>query len=339
MAITEKDVHGAADALLLEGERPTIERVRLKLGRGSPNTITGFLNTWFAQLGSRIAEQGRADVPGPVAEAVSQLWHAALATARQQLDAERTREDQQLAARRQELAARAQQLDHNEARLAAREADLEVSLAALREQLAETRAEAQRRAEQLVAAEDRMRAAQALAETAHREGAALRTQLLDLQTQHGAALAERDARHAAQERRWLTEIDGERQASKRLQAELDRVRKDAERDRMASHAANETLQAELRQARQDDAVRQVEQASVQARLETQDAANRAAAAAASKRESELLQRLQDLAAQLAIKEKEVEQLMVKPTPKGGGRGESRRSATATAARSTSTEDN
>jgi hypothetical protein len=56
------------------------------------------------------------------------------------------------------------------------------------------------------------------------------------------------------------------------------------------------------------------------------------------RESELLQRLQGLAAQLAIKEKEVEQLMVKPTSKGSGRGESRRTATATAERPTSNED-
>ena len=32
--IQESDVFGAADALLAEGKRPTIERVRLKIGRG-----------------------------------------------------------------------------------------------------------------------------------------------------------------------------------------------------------------------------------------------------------------------------------------------------------------
>ena len=34
--ITEKDVFTACDALVLAGERPTIERVRQKVDRGSP---------------------------------------------------------------------------------------------------------------------------------------------------------------------------------------------------------------------------------------------------------------------------------------------------------------
>jgi hypothetical protein len=38
--ITENDVWTASDALLLEGARPTIERVRQKIGRGSPNTVS-----------------------------------------------------------------------------------------------------------------------------------------------------------------------------------------------------------------------------------------------------------------------------------------------------------
>jgi hypothetical protein len=38
--ITENDVFTACDALLLAGERPTIERVPQKIGRGSPNTVT-----------------------------------------------------------------------------------------------------------------------------------------------------------------------------------------------------------------------------------------------------------------------------------------------------------
>lgn len=33
------DVWAAADAVLNQGERPTIERVRQQLGRGSPNTV------------------------------------------------------------------------------------------------------------------------------------------------------------------------------------------------------------------------------------------------------------------------------------------------------------
>ncbi|WP_269475721.1 DNA-binding protein [Variovorax sp. SRS16] len=45
----------AADVLLSEGLRPTIERVRQKIGRGSPNTVSPMLERWFASLGQRIA--------------------------------------------------------------------------------------------------------------------------------------------------------------------------------------------------------------------------------------------------------------------------------------------
>lgn len=52
--ITELDVHGAADALVAKGERPTVERVRAHLGTGSPNTVTRCLETWWQSPGSRL---------------------------------------------------------------------------------------------------------------------------------------------------------------------------------------------------------------------------------------------------------------------------------------------
>jgi hypothetical protein len=42
--ITAGDVERAADALLREGDRPTIEKIRAKIGRGSPNTINPLLD-------------------------------------------------------------------------------------------------------------------------------------------------------------------------------------------------------------------------------------------------------------------------------------------------------
>lgn len=45
--ITESDVHGAADALVADGERPTVERIRAYLGTGSPNTVVRWLETWW----------------------------------------------------------------------------------------------------------------------------------------------------------------------------------------------------------------------------------------------------------------------------------------------------
>ena len=54
--IQEADVFEAADALLAEGKRPTIERVRLKIGRGSPNTVSPMLERWFETLGERLVD-------------------------------------------------------------------------------------------------------------------------------------------------------------------------------------------------------------------------------------------------------------------------------------------
>ena len=48
--VSAGDVERAADALLRAGERPTIEKVREKLGTGSPNTINPLLDAWWKRL-------------------------------------------------------------------------------------------------------------------------------------------------------------------------------------------------------------------------------------------------------------------------------------------------
>lgn len=49
--VTQEQVNDAVEQLLLEGERPTIERVRAVLGTGSPNTLTRMLDHWWKGLG------------------------------------------------------------------------------------------------------------------------------------------------------------------------------------------------------------------------------------------------------------------------------------------------
>lgn len=91
--ITDQDVWRAADALLLDGQRPTIERVRQHIGRGSPNTVSPHLDTWFARLGARIADPqvfrapaADAAAPEPVQALARQLWDTAQALARGQAE-------------------------------------------------------------------------------------------------------------------------------------------------------------------------------------------------------------------------------------------------------------
>ena len=83
--IQEADVFEAADALLAEGKRPTIERVRLKIGRGSPNTVSPMLERWFATLGERLvgstsirpAGNDPDGMPAGVRNAARLLWETA----------------------------------------------------------------------------------------------------------------------------------------------------------------------------------------------------------------------------------------------------------------------
>lgn len=88
--INENDVWTASDALLLEGARPTIERVRQKIGRGSPNTVSPYLDTWFKHLGGRIKDPGAfsapPELPDPVQQAAKHLWDVALAETRCDFD-------------------------------------------------------------------------------------------------------------------------------------------------------------------------------------------------------------------------------------------------------------
>jgi hypothetical protein len=78
--ITQSDVSHAADSLLLSGERPTIDKVRAKIGRGSPNTINPLLDAWWKTLSARL-DSGPAALhrlPETVAHVAEALWMQAL---------------------------------------------------------------------------------------------------------------------------------------------------------------------------------------------------------------------------------------------------------------------
>jgi DNA repair exonuclease SbcCD ATPase subunit len=78
--ITEEDVSGAADAIVGRGERPTIERIRAELGRGSPNTVNRHLDAWWATLPKRLAPQAD-DLPDEVVQLARRIWAQVLPVA------------------------------------------------------------------------------------------------------------------------------------------------------------------------------------------------------------------------------------------------------------------
>jgi hypothetical protein len=78
--VRQSDVGHAADTLLRAGDRPTVEKIRIKLGRGSPNTINPMLDAWWKTLSARL-DAGPAALhrlPETVAHVAEALWMQAL---------------------------------------------------------------------------------------------------------------------------------------------------------------------------------------------------------------------------------------------------------------------
>src|ERR1700736_4202043 len=126
--ISQADVFRAADELLVEGHRPTIDRVRMRLGRGSPNTINDHLDAWWARLGSRLRDlPGREfpHLPESIAPPLQQLGNEALEAARAVLQDTLAQQEARLGQQAQELAMREQALIEREHAASARGTALE----------------------------------------------------------------------------------------------------------------------------------------------------------------------------------------------------------------------
>lgn len=85
---TQEDVFEAANALLRNGERPTVEKIRAYLGGGSPNTVGPHLDAFYRSLANRLGGKPvtslSAEIPIPVARAAEKLWTDAVELAREE---------------------------------------------------------------------------------------------------------------------------------------------------------------------------------------------------------------------------------------------------------------
>ncbi len=263
--ITEQDVWKSADALLLEGQRPTIERVRQKIGRGSPNTVQPYLDTWFKGLGARIRDpqafSAPPATPEPVAQAAEHFWQVALAEAREQMSVELEAERGELAADRATLETARQALVQEDATLRARADAATATLNLANAQLDEARQREAVCAASITAlnarneeASESLRQARVqLDETrAHvdRERQVL-TERMDVQTQH-----------------WQQELDRERQQNKQAQQLSTDLKKRLETLQRSQAAQNSMLE----QAQERVASLECAQTESVARLADADAA-------------------------------------------------------------------
>ena len=308
--IQETDVFAAADALLAEGKRPTIERVRGKIGRGSPNTVSPMLEKWFATLGERLvsvqAGSGRSagndpdGMPVGVRNAAKLLWETARREAEEVQRGELESARAQLQEREEALADAQNALVRREEAFTQARVSLDAALASsqqaretLERQLKEHAIEAHR---VRIGLEDEIKRLTALlsqtAETQER-----------MRQEHAVAIAAKDQdlrqaeeRHAGQEKRMLAEVDRARQSAKQLEAGVAR---EQQRRLQSEEAAAQTLEAGRRVLR--DAQHAAQQVERELRDRLADQAG--LLALAQSQGSALQQRLEDLERQLGDERK------------------------------------
>lgn len=271
--VQQHEVNAAADALIAEGVRPTIERVRGQMGRGSPNTVAPMLDTWFAGLAGRLGLNAGLEEGGPPPEIrhlLGQLWTAAVDAGEHRAAASLSAQHVQLQADQQALASARQNLATQEAALAEKAAGIDQALQLAKKQLDERNAEmTQLRSELNAAMADLTRARSSLAGVVQ-ERDADRQAFAEQQRVHAAERQRIEERTASTERRLLEDIDRNRQDAKAARAALA----DAQRLQEGLREKVEALTVRDHNAR-------VEIAALTERL-----------AAASLRESDLLQALQ-----------------------------------------------
>ena len=135
--VTQGDVSHAADTLFRAGERPTVEKIRAKIGGGSPNTIGPMLDAWWSGLASRL-DAGPAALhrlPETVAHVCEALWLQALEEGRRRGAQEQRAMGRKLEAEQQTVQVRSHVLTLREGELDARLRDQERARAALEVEL------------------------------------------------------------------------------------------------------------------------------------------------------------------------------------------------------------
>jgi hypothetical protein len=130
--LSQTQVDRAADALLHQGQRPSIEKVRAAIG-GSPNTLAPLLDDWWRRLAARVKVGSGAfeRLPGSLAQIAEAFFLHALEEARRIARQEERRERDALVRDQQSVEVRSHLLSLREQELQARLEDRERAVTAL----------------------------------------------------------------------------------------------------------------------------------------------------------------------------------------------------------------
>lgn len=250
--VQQDEIWAAADALLKDGLRPTIERVRQKMGRGSPNTVSPMLEAWFASLGPRLgvmsAPEQAGDLPAPVWQAMTQLWDTALMSTREQAAQELAKSRQLLTDERTALELQKAQLAREAQSFSDRQAALDKAadisrahIIDLNARLTESHTRIARREGEI----DDLRVRLAAAAT---QSEADRRRIDDEVQRHTQERGRLEERATANERRLLGELDRARQDAKQARLALVEAERRSQAALKGLELANQTLDEQLTQA-------------------------------------------------------------------------------------------
>ena len=269
--ITQEQVNGAIEQLLLSGERPTIERVRVALGTGSPNTLTRMLDVWWQGLGERLMAQRRSaaipSAPRAVVDAASALWEAALKSAGEAVERDIEQAQEALTAERRVLEDEKQAM--SAALAAAREAQrlAEQAKQDTQVRLADLQRLVDLQSSQIEDIQSRFSAAGSQVSELSSQLQQIEVASATAQAQATADRRNLEAGHRAAEDRWLTEVDQLRQERTRLIRQLQQAEKDSRSKLQAVESRLSSLSDQVRDLGSREAAATARATALQDQLE------------------------------------------------------------------------
>ncbi len=110
MATTPEDAIRAATQIVIDGDKPSVDKIRARLGGGGQIPLHKGLQAWWESLRDRLA---RPEIPEPLWDSVYQIWREALNQANETFQEERIRSNDEVHGSRVKL--EQAQIDLNEA--------------------------------------------------------------------------------------------------------------------------------------------------------------------------------------------------------------------------------
>lgn len=260
VGVPEDEVFAAADTVLARGERPTVERVRLELGRGSPARVGGLLDVWWARLAERLNGEKRLPaLPSEVSRAFVTVWQQAIHLAQGMAE--------------QALAQQREVLEAERERLATVEDQVRQDLAKGRQQVTEAVTKRQAAESRLADLDLLLVQRQAQIEELQQQRDVLLRERLDTQRQNQALQQDFEALRQKHEQERTAKDSYLRGVEDRAHREIDRAREEgkaAVNQLKAASRKHDDLQRKLELAQRELSQAQQHAAAQLARAETLD---------------------------------------------------------------------